>query len=516
MPQRPNVIHVYADDLGRGMLSCYGQKQFETPNIDRIAAAGTRFDNAYSCVLCAPARASLLNGRHDCHAGAWTFTAGNVYTMMSSGQMAYDEVREVINNTGIQAGPDDVFLAQLFKQAGYATGEVGKLEWGFATTPERMARHGWDYHYGYYDHCRCHGFYPPFLFENGEKVDIPGNTHADCAKHPQNDSPENHAIRWDMAGKAVYSQDLFDEKILAFIRAHADEPFFLFHPSQLPHGPTSIPEIHPAVKDHPELTPFEQEYASMVLRLDKTVGLILDELETLGIADNTIVIFSADNGHAIYYREQGRTGYNEADKNWEPLDNITQRFTSESCGDVFDGNDGMSGLKRSNWEGGARVPWLVSWPGHTPAGSVSTHTMAAYDLLATAADLLGADLPPEKDGVSFLPTITGRTDEQLKHDCVAYAGIHHGPSLVTDDGWKIRRCNHVDVMQLYYLPDDYQERNDLAAEHPDKLRELAAKLLDACDGDYANGHINEQRVAYAHEGFKQHLAAEKKRRQARK
>lgn len=143
MSERPNVIHIYADDLGRGMLSCYGQKQFRTPNIDRIAAGGIRFDRAYSCVLCAPARASLLNGRHDCHAGAWTFTKGNVYTMISSGRMTFEEVREVINNTGIQAGPDDVFLAQLFKQAGYATGEIGKLEWGFATTPERMERHGW-------------------------------------------------------------------------------------------------------------------------------------------------------------------------------------------------------------------------------------------------------------------------------------------------------------------------------------------------------------------------------------
>jgi arylsulfatase A-like enzyme len=495
----PNVVFIYADDLGRGMLSCYGQKHFKTPNIDSIAAGGVRFTRSYGCVFCAPARASLLTGRHDCHAGAWTITYARIYEMISTGEMSYADVREVVNNTGIQAGADDVFLPQLFKRAGYVTGQVGKLEWGFATSPERIARHGWDYHYGYYDHVRAHGFYPPFLFENGEKVDVPGNTLVNCGKHPETDDDEGARVRHDRTGKAVYSQDLFDEKVLEFLRAHHREPFFLYHPSQLPHGPISIPEIDRAVADDPDLTGFEKEYASMVLRLDRTVGLILDELERLGIADRTMVIFSSDNGHEHYCRSPGRSGSRDRTADGTPLDNITSKFYSDLCNDVFDGNDGMAGLKTTNWEGGARVPCIVKWPGSTPPGSVSDHMLANHDLFATFAELLGQDVPAGKDSLSFLPAIVGRSDGQPKHDYVVYASFFWGPSLVTDDGWKLRRINKTDTFQLYYLPDDYREEHDLAAEHPDKVAELAAKMLEACDGDYAHGHIRSHFQGYEDE-----------------
>ena len=495
----PNVVYIYADDLGRGMLSCYGQKLIETPNIDRIAAEGIRFTNSYGCVFCAPARASLLLGRHDCHAGYWSITTAGVYPALSTGEVSYEDLRETINNTGIQAGENDVFLPELFQQAGYVTGQVGKLEWGFATTPERIARHGWDYHYGYYDHVRCHGFYPPFLFEDGERIDIPGNTHPDCAKHPQAESPENHAIRWDMTGKAVYSQDLFDEKVLQFIRDHQDEPFFLYHPSQLPHGPVSISEIAEEVRDHPELTQFDQEYASMILRSDRTVGLILDELDALGLADNTMVCFSSDNGHQVYCQQPGRTGGVAQTADGSRIDNVTTKFYSALCGDVFDGNDGMAGLKTTNWEGGARIPFLIRWPGIVEPGAVSDHMFANYDLFATFAEMLRASVPTEKDSVSLLPTIEGRTADQDQHGYVVYSSFTHGPSLVNQDGWKLRRINHLDLFQLYYLPDDYREECDLAGEHPERVRELAAKMLEACDGDYGNGHIGSHRVEYTDE-----------------
>ncbi|MBN1558115.1 MAG: sulfatase-like hydrolase/transferase, partial [Lentisphaerae bacterium] len=411
-----NVVMLYADDLGRGMLSCYGQRHFETPNIDRLAREGTRFERAYGCALCAPARASLLLGRHDCHAGYWTFNTSGVYPMLQSGEMAYDDLRELINKTGIQAGPDDVFLPQLFRQAGYVTGEIGKLEWGFATTPERIRRHGWDTHYGYYDHRMCHGFYPPFLFDDGRVVDIPGNTRIDCGKNPQGDTPANRALRRNRLGKTVYSQDLFDARAVAFLEAHRDDPFFLFLPSQLPHGPIDVEAIDPALAGHPALTEYEQEYASMVLRLDRSVGLVLDTLDRLGLADNTLVLFSSDNGHYPYYQCEGRTGDTWTDAQGRPLDNIHARFRSDNGGDVFDGNDGMSGLKTSNWEGGTRIPYLVRWPGHTPAGAVSDHLFANYDLFATFAELLDQPVPPEKDSLSLLPTLQGEPDRQPAHD----------------------------------------------------------------------------------------------------
>lgn len=504
--ERPNVVFIYADDLGRGMLSCYGQKRFKTPNIDSLAAAGVRFTRSYGCVFCAPARASLLLGRHDCHAGDWTFTAAGIYEMISAGRMTYADIRELINNTGIQAGPDDVFLPQLFKRAGYVTGQVGKLEWGFATSPERIARHGWDYHYGYYDHVRCHGFYPPFLFENGEKIDIPGNTLTNCGKHPETDDAEGARARHDRTGKAVYSQDLFDRKVLEFLRAHHRERFFLYHPSQLPHGPISIPEIHPDVAEGPELTEFEKEYASMVLRLDRTVGLILEELERLGVADRTLVVFSSDNGHEHYCRSPGRSGSRDRTADGAPLDNITSKFYSDLCNDVFDGNDGMAGLKTTNWEGGARIPYLVKWPGNTAPGSSSDHMLAGYDLFATFAELVGQDMPGGKDGISFLPAVLGRIDRQERHDYVVYASFFWGPSLVSEDGWKLRRINKTDTFQLYYLPDDYREERDLASQRPDKVAELAAKMLEACDGDYAHGHIRSHLQDYEDERVKAYLS----------
>jgi len=481
---KPNIIYIYADDLGRGMLSCYGQKLFKTPNIDRLAAEGMRFEHAHGCAVCAPARASLLTGYHDCHAGAWSYTTGGVYKNISRGQMTYDEVRELVNNTSFNERADEEFLATLARKAGYVTGQVGKLEWGFSTTPERLARHGWDYHYGYYDHVRCHGFYPPFLFEDGRRVDIAGNTDIDCGRTPNSsECPENLAKRRDLTGKAVYSQDLFNEKIDAFIRNNADGPFFLYHPSQLPHGPISVPEIHPGVRDVEGITEYEKEYASMVLRLDDTVGMILNTLEELGILDSTMIIFAADNGHEVYYKEEGRC-HHRWDLAGREFDNITYHYTSLRGGDVFNGNDGFSGKKLASLEGGTRIPFIVRWSAIAEKGTVSEHLLANYDTMPSLAELMGVECPSWKDGLSFLPVLRGKPARE--HDSVVFAG-RLGPALVTPDGWKVRFINSKRLFQLFYLPDDRQEENNLAGQHPGKLRELATKMLKACDGNFYHG-----------------------------
>ncbi|MFW5864177.1 MAG: sulfatase-like hydrolase/transferase [bacterium] len=488
MSRKPNIIFVYADDLGRGMLSCYGQPHFETPNIDRLANEGVRFTNAYGCFFCAPARASVISGIHDCHRGRWTYTSGNLYYRLNSGASTYEELSELINSTSLNAGPEEVFLGDVAKKAGYVTAEIGKLEWGFATTAENIKSHGWDYHYGYYDHAQCHGFYPPYLFDNGKKVDIPGNTRDDFGKTGGVESEECKRDRWDFTGKAVYSQDLFDQKILEFIRENKDRPFFLFHPSQLPHGPIMIPEIHPSVKNNTHLTDYEKEYASMVIRLDETVGLILNELEKLGIDDNTMVVFSSDNGHCPYYREEGRCEPKHNMQTGETYDNVTTKFYSELSGDVFNGNDGMAGLKFTGWEGGARIPYVVRWPEKVQQGVVSDHLFANYDLMPTIAEALGTGMPDDKDGISFLPVLMGETDRQQKHDHIVYAS-HQGPNLVTDDGWKLRFIKHErqNLYQLYYLPDDYREEKNLVKDAADVTRRLSADLLRSCDGNFLNG-----------------------------
>lgn len=487
---KPNIIYLYADDLGRGMLSLHGQRHFRTPNIDRIAGEGVCFTNFYGCCFCAPARASLLLGRHDCHEGDWTYTRGGIYKELTSGKMSLREVEDLLHKTGMQAGEHDVFLAQVAQQAGYVTGQIGKLEWGFATTSERIRRHGWEYHYGYYDHQRCHGFYPPFLFENGEKVDIPGNTDIHCGKNPEGDTPENSVIRHNRNGKAVFSQDLFDENILQFLRkygANRTRPFFLFHPSQLPHGPIAIPEIHPAVRDNAELTEYEKEYASMVLRLDTTVGRILEELDELGIAENTVVFFCSDNGHQVYYEKEGRcTRGDKHDLAGNAIDNIATKFYSDTCGDIFDGNDGMAGKKWTSWEGGVRIPFMARWPGTIEPGTISDQLIANYDFLPTLADIAGAEKPAGKDGVSFLPALVGSAKETDQHDYVVFAS-RLGPALVTADGWKIRYIAKGALFQLYNLHQDYREEHDLADAHPEKMKDLTEKLLRACDGNLLNG-----------------------------
>ena len=193
MTNNPNIILIFADDLGRGMLSCYGQQHFETPNIDRLANEGMKFNHAYGCAFCAPSRASMLTGIHDCHEGTWTYTQGGLYNRLSAGELTLDQITESLHTTGLQAGPDDVFLAQIPEEAGYVTGQIGKLEWGFATTGARIRRHGWQYHYGYYDHQRCH------REENDISADHPdlvarlsGWMHTACDDDYQNGTPGAH------------------------------------------------------------------------------------------------------------------------------------------------------------------------------------------------------------------------------------------------------------------------------------------------------------------------------------
>jgi arylsulfatase A-like enzyme len=487
--QTPNIILIYADDLGRGLLGTYGQRIITTPNIDKLVNEGMRFDNAYGSMLCAPARASLITGMHDCHAHEWNITSGGIYSRLDK-ELSLEEIKEKIHQVAQPAKSDDVFLGQVAQKAGYITAEFGKLEWGFSTTPERIKRHGWDYHFGYYDHVRCHGFYPPFLFENGHKVDLPGNTRADCGKSGEPETPEAYQERWNMDGKAIYSQTLIMKKLLAFIQNNnsqqTNKPFFIFFPTQLPHGPVAIPEVHPDFVANTNLTNIEKEYASMVKRLDDDVGRIYSKLQELKLLDNTIIIFTSDNGHEIYYAQEGRCSKSKI-KNLagERYDNITTKFYSELNGDVFNGNDGMAGLKRSNWEGGTRVPLVWYWKDNIKSGAVCNQLVSNYDFLNTLAELLGQKPVKGKDGISYANTLFGHPAKE--HEYIIYAS-YMGPALVTKDGWKLRYFSKEKLFQLFYLPDDYREEKDLANIYPEEVNKWKKILIEECDGDLKNGN----------------------------
>lgn len=491
---KPNIILIYADDLGIGMLGHEGQKIIKTPHIDRLAAEGMRFENAYANMLCAPSRASLITGLHDCHENRFEVTHGGIYKKATQSNLA--EIENTINSVLSPIPEDQVFLGEVAQKMGYKTAQFGKLEWGFAATDMQMKRHGWNHYFGYLDHERAHGFYPPFLFEDGKMVEIEGNTLLNAGKSAEPETPEAFEERWNMDGKKVYSQNLCMDKVLNFIEGNQENPFFLYFPTQLPHGPVSIPEVHPDFINDDRLTQIEKEYASMVKMLDDNVGQILGKLEALNLDENTIVIFAADNGHEIYYGLEGRVlkPYTNM-QTGERFDDIQNKYYSELSGDVFDGNGGRAGMKRSNLQGGINIPLIVRWPGKIEEGITSKRLVTNYDILPTIAEITGFEKPYKTDGISFLKELLNGNKEK-EHDYIVYSSFT-GPTLITNEGWKIRTDLKRKVVELFYLPNDFKEQKDLSKQEPEKLKNLETLLLKACDGDLNNGHFqNKNNIGY--------------------
>ena len=488
--ERYNVIFIYADDLGKGMISAYGQKQFTTPNIDRLVAEGTSFEHAYGCMLSAPARASLLTGYHDCHGyDKWNISRGGQFVvgLEDTALIAEREIELDLNDVKLPQG--DLYLPQVFKHAGYVTAQIGKLEWGFTATRKQLRDHGWDYYYGYLDHVRCHGFYPPFLFDNGEIVTIPGNMLDNCGKSTEQGSEILMLERFDRRGKAVYSQDIFLQKIHEFINEHKEQPFFLFHPTQLPHGPVAIPSIHPEVMSNSLLTPLEKEYASMVKKLDDTVGFILDEIQDAELSEKTIIIFAADNGHEIYYPQKGR-----CEKPYRNLENgilfndWDNKYYSDKSGDIFNGNAGMAGMKRSNLEGGICIPLVFYAPRIIPSGRIVPDLVANYDFLPTVADWLGVSLSVKKDGISYKHLFVEEACmKKNKEERYVILGSNTGPAIISSAGWKLRYHKRFKGYELFYLPEDPREERNLCEEYPEIADRLKEILLSECGGDLQRG-----------------------------
>lgn len=445
---KPNVIMIYADDLGAGLLGCYGQKIIKTPNIDRLAKEGMQFGHSHGCMYCAPARASLITGLHDSHKGAWTITRGGHVIKRDQGKMTEEEF-VATPKKGIQAKLNEVFLAQVAQNAGYKTAQFGKLDWGFATSHEKLTRHGWDYYLGYMDHQRAHGFYPTYLWLNGEKLPLPGNECHDAGKTKESgyDSPEATKARRDKTGKKTYSQNVFIEHVLKYIEDNKNDPFFIYHSTQLPHGPVDIPEVYPDFVNDDRLTAVEKEYASMVKMLDNHVGLIMDKLKKLGLDKKTMVVFTADNGHELYYVNNKGRG---------------RKRSHHGEIDIFKGAMDLAGLKWTNWQGGIRVPLIVRWPGKIKVRAKSRLLTAGYDYMPTFAEVMGGTIPDGKDGVSFLPTLLGK--KQKAHD---YIIVNN--AVITKD-WKL--VKHKKELLLFNLKKDPGERTDLATKCPEKLKEL--------------------------------------------
>lgn len=452
----PNIIYILADDLGYGDLGSYGQEHIQTPNLDRMAEEGMRFTNHYAgSTVCAPSRAVLMTGLHTGHAPI----RGNKEIMP-------------IGQYPLQYGT--VTFPKILQQAGYTTGAFGKWGLGYPESEGQPSLQGFDRFLGLIGQRRSHFFYPEFIFNDEvgkpiERVYLEGNEVEDI-------STEN--FQREGAGPPItrgqYSQDVLTDEALAFIEQNKENPFFLYIPSQLPHASLSVPEeeLQQYLDENGEsifdedtsysfgaYTPTNKPaatYAAMVSRLDRYVGQIMDKLQELHIAENTIVIFTSDNGS---YTEGG---YHYA---------------------MHNSNGPLRGGKRDVYEGGIRVPMIAWWPGNIEPGSTSEHISYFADMMPTFAELADEAVPPGIDGISMIPTLLGH-DTQENHEYL-YWEFHGqgGKQAIRKGNWKAIRLNvrenRQSAIELYNLSKDISEQMDVSEQYPELVEEMVSLFFDA-------------------------------------
>lgn len=416
----PNIIFILADDLGYGDLGCYGQSTINTPRIDSLAEQGLRFTQAYAgSTVCAPSRCTLMTGLHTGH----TLVRGNARVPLR---------------------PEDVTVAEILRDAGYHTGLIGKWGLGEPGTTGIPNRQGFDYFFGYLNQRHAHTYYPTYLWRNENRVTL------------VNEETEPNVASM----KAVYSHDLFTEEALSFVSRHRADPFFLYLAYTIPHANN---EGGRATGDGMEVPDYgeyagrdwenpQKGHAAMISRLDRDVGRLLDHLDELGLAENTLLFFTSDNGP---HKEGGA----------DP--------------EFFDSNGRLRGIKRDLYEGGIRVPMIVRWPSLVPAGTTSQTPWAFWDFLPTAAQVAGATAPKDLDGVSVLPVLEN-PEAGLNRPYLYWEFHERGFRQAVRQGkWKLVRLNPGDAPELYNLAEDPEEQHNVAKDHPEQVEGLTAILSTA-------------------------------------
>lgn len=415
----PNVVLILTDDMGIGDVGCYGQRTIPTPNIDTLAKHGMQFMQHYSgSSVSAPSRCSLLTGMHVGHASI----RGNYVDRREGTDIIYD----------YNLPKEDITIADVFKKAGYSTALTGKWGMGEINTEGCPLRHGFDYFFGYETQVDAHRAYPDHLWENGRRVEL---------------------------DKKTYADEMIVGKALNFIE-RTDGPFFLEIATTLPHAELLVPpEERARFEGLFKETPFpggwyaaqdmpRATFAAMITRIDNTVGRVVDALKKKGALDNTMIIFTSDNGTHL---EGGHDPY------------------------YFNSNSLYRGTKRDLYQGGIITPLIVRWPGNIAEGSVSYHVSAFWDFLPTFCDIAGVAKPEGLDGISMLPELTGK-GEQQKHDHL-YFEFHEegGKQAVIKDGWKLiklRAGSDRPVFELYNIQQDPKELRDVSSKFPWKIDEL--------------------------------------------
>ncbi|WP_423127903.1 arylsulfatase [Gaoshiqia sp. Z1-71] len=425
---RPNIIFILADDLGYGDLGFNGGQKIKTPNLDRMAGEGIVFTHHYAgSTVCGPSRACLMTGLHTGHAPVrenpdWT-KSGNP----------------------VDIGLEDVTVADELKRAAYTCGIIGK--WGLAENLDEgmPLKQGFDYFYGFATHAAAHHYYPEKIWENDQEIVIEGN------------------VMMDKIGK--YADDLFIDKALQFIDRNQDKPFFLYYTPTIPHYELTVPESEkeyyyqqnwPLRKMVPGHYRHDENgyvtYATMVSRLDRNVARILEQLEKLGLDENTLVIFASDNGHEF--------------------DDVNNEFLNS--------NGDFRGKKRDLYEGGIRVPFIARWPGTIQAGTQSSHVSAFWDFLPTACELARLKPSGKTDGISYLPSLLGNDKKQKKHDYLYWEfNENKGPMQALIKGeWKLVHFVGKSY-ELYNLDSDVSEKNNVLNDFPEVAGQLKSMMLSA-------------------------------------
>jgi len=419
----PNIVFVLADDLGYGDLSCFGQKTLKTPHLDRMASEGMKLTRHYAgSTVCAPSRCVFLTGKHTGHC----------------------TVRG--NGPGVLTNADQT-LAHMLRKAGYRTGCVGK--WGVGNPPplNDPALRGFDHFHGYISMWHAHNFYPEFLILNGKKSPL---------RNVVSEQWKNSDGRGVAAKKVDYVPDLVTDEALRFIEANQKQPFFLYWGLNVPHANNEagnkgmeVPDWGDfADKDWPEP---EKGFAAMLHNIDRDMGRLFAKLKELDLDDNTLVVFTSDNGP---HQEGGHKA------------------------DFFDSNGPLRGKKRDLYEGGIRSPTIVRWPGHVAAGSQSDHISGFQDWFATFGAIAGLSVETE-DGISLFPTLLPYADAQQSHTHLYWEFLEQGgKQAVLKGDWKAVRLNRTKnpngPLELYNLATDPGELTNVAASKPDVLTEMAA------------------------------------------
>ena len=417
----PNIVYFIIDELGYYELSCMGHPEHRTPNIDRLAAEGTRFTQCLAGgPVCAPTRCALLTGKHGGH-----------MTVRANG--GFDPLRE-----------GEKTLGSVLKDAGYATGGFGKWGNGGRGTSGVPEKHGFDVFFGYYDQVHAHTYFPRYLVRNSQEVPLAGNT-------------------GNPAEGQSFSQYAIFQESKKFIRENKDRPLFAYLCWTPPHGRWGMPKDDPSwqlYKDKPWKAGSQKDddakiYAAMVNLVDREVGGIRDLLAELKLADNTVIFFSGDNGAARYFPSA------------EHPEGIFSPNVNPKTGVTF------RGFKGDLYEGGLRVPYIAHWPGRIAGGRTSDHLCYFPDVMPTLCELAGAKCPDGSDGLSFVPEILGQQAAGRKQQAHDYLYWEHRDQVAVRQGpWKAIRPAREPKWELYNLADDISETRDLAPQQPELLKKL--------------------------------------------